>query len=95
LGLYVSFSGILTFKRSDELRAIAAELPAESACWSKPTRRILLRMPWRGKRNEPAFVADTNKVLADARGVSEDDMARQTSENFFRLFSKVPGADAQ
>ena len=88
LGLYVSFSGILTFKRSDDLRAIAAELPADRLL-VETDAPYLAPQPWRGKRNEPAYVAHTNKVLAEARGVSEDEMARQTTENFFRLFSRV------
>jgi TatD DNase family protein len=89
LGLYVSFTGILTFKKSDDLRAIAAALPAD---------RILLETDapylapgkFRGKRCEPAYVVETAKVLAEARGVSLDEIARQTTDNFFRLFSKVP-----
>jgi TatD DNase family protein len=89
LGLYVSFTGILTFKKSDELRAIAAELPAD---------RILVETdsPYlapgrhRGKRNEPAYVVETARVLAETRNVTFEEIARQTTENFFRLFSKVP-----
>ena len=88
LGLYVSFSGILTFKRSEELRAIAAELPADRLL-VETDAPYLAPQPWRGKRNEPAYVAHTNKVLAEARDVPEDEMARQTTENFFRLFSRV------
>ena len=89
LGLFISFTGILTFKKSEELRAIAAALPADrilvetDAPYLAPGRH-------RGKRNEPAFVVETAKVLAETRNVSFEEIARQTSENFFRLFSKVP-----
>jgi TatD DNase family protein len=89
LGLYISFTGILTFKKSDELRAIAAALPADrilvetDAPYLAPGR-------FRGKRNEPSYVTETAKVLAETRGVSFDEIARQTTDNFFRLFSKVP-----
>ncbi len=91
LGLYISFTGILTFKKSDELRAIAADLPAE---------RILVETdsPYlapgrhRGKRNEPAFVVETARVLAQVRNVTFEHIAQQTTENFHRLFSKVPRA---
>ncbi len=91
LGHYVSFTGILTFKRSEELRAIAAALPAERVL-VETDAPYLAPLPYRGKRNEPAYVVETAKVLAQARGVSVDEMARQTTENFFRLFSKVPRA---
>jgi TatD DNase family protein len=93
LGHYVSFTGILTFKKSDELRAIAAALPAErilvetDAPYLAPGRH-------RGKRNEPAFVVETAQVLAQARGVSLEDIARQTTGNFFHLFRKVPRGTA-
>jgi TatD DNase family protein len=89
LGLYVSFTGILTFKKSDELRAIAAELPADrilvetDAPYLAPGRH-------RGKRNEPAFVVETARVLAETRKVELPAIAQTTTENFFRLFSKVP-----
>jgi TatD DNase family protein len=93
LGLYVSFTGILTFKNSAYLREIAVELPADrilvetDAPYLAPGR-------YRGKRNEPAYVVETAKVLAQARGTSLDEIARQTTENFFRLFAKVPRAAA-
>jgi len=89
LGLYVSFSGILTFGKSDALRAIAAELPAERILVETDSP-FLAPGPFRGKRNEPSYVVETAKVLARARGVPFEDIANQTSENFFRLFSKVP-----
>jgi TatD DNase family protein len=89
LGLFISFSGILTFKNSTALRAIAAELPADRIL-VETDAPYLAPLPFRGKRNEPAYVVATAKVLAETRGVSFDEIARQTSENFFRLFSKVP-----
>jgi TatD DNase family protein len=89
LGHYVSFTGILTFKNSAALREIAAELPADRVL-VETDAPYLAPLPYRGKRNEPSFVVETAKVLAQTRGVSADDIARQTTENFFRLFSKVP-----
>jgi TatD DNase family protein len=93
LGLYVSFTGILTFKKSDDLRAIAASLPAERIM-VETDAPYLAPGKFRGKRNEPAYVVETAKVLAEVRGVSLEEIARQTTENFFRLFSKVPRAAA-
>ncbi len=89
LGLFISFTGILTFKNSADLRAIAADLPADRIL-VETDAPYLAPLPFRGKRNEPAFVVETAKVLAETRGVSFDDIARQTSDNFFRLFHKVP-----
>jgi TatD DNase family protein len=89
LGLFISFTGILTFKKSDELRAIAQSLPADRIL-VETDAPYLAPGPYRGKRNEPAYVVETAKVLAQTRGVSLDEIARQTTENFFRLFSKVP-----
>ncbi len=89
LGHYVSFTGILTFKNSNDLRAIAAELPAERIL-VETDAPYLAPLPYRGKRNEPAYVVETAKVLAEARGVALDVISRQTTDNFFRLFNKVP-----
>lgn len=89
LGHFISFTGILTFKNSTALRAIAADLPADrilvetDAPYLAPGR-------YRGKRNEPAYVIETANVLAETRGVAFDEIARQTTANFFRLFAKVP-----
>ena len=93
LGLSISFTGILTFKKSEDLRAIAAELPAERIL-VETDAPYLAPGKFRGKRNEPSFVVETAKTLAQVRGVSFDDIARQTTENFFRLFSKVPRSAA-
>lgn len=89
LGHYVSFTGILTFKNSDALREIAGALPAERIL-VETDAPYLAPLPYRGKRNEPAYVAEIAKVLAEVRAVSPDEIARQTTENFFRLFRKVP-----
>jgi len=89
LGLSISFTGILTFKNSTALRAIAAELPADRIL-VETDAPYLAPLPFRGKRNEPAYVVETAKILAETRGLSFDDIAQQTSENFFRLFGKVP-----
>ena len=89
LGGYVSFSGILTFKNSAELRAIAADVPHDRLL-VETDAPYLAPMPFRGKRNEPAYVANTAKVLAEAIGVSEADIADLTTNNFFRLFGKMP-----
>jgi TatD DNase family protein len=92
LGLYIGFTGILTFKKSDVLRALAAELPADRIL-VETDAPYLAPGKFRGKRNEPSYVVETAKVLADTRGVSFDEISRQTTENFFRLFSKVPRMD--
>ena len=89
LGLFISFTGILTFKNSDALRAIAAKLPADRIL-VETDAPYLAPGKFRGKRNEPAYVVETAKVLAETRGVSLDEIARQTTANFFRLFGKVP-----
>lgn len=89
LGLYVSFSGILTFKRSEEIRAIAADVPLNRLL-VETDAPYLAPQPWRGKRNEPAYVAHTAKVLAEVKGIGEAEMAAATTANFLRLFSKVP-----
>jgi TatD DNase family protein len=89
LGHFISFTGILTFKNSADLRAIAAALPADRVL-VETDAPYLAPLPFRGKRNEPAYVVETANVLAETRGVSSDDIARQTSDNFFRLFNKVP-----
>jgi len=88
LGHFVSFTGILTFKKSDALRAIAAELPADRIL-VETDAPYLAPGKLRGKRNEPACVVETAKVLAETRGVSLDEIARQTTANFYRLFHKV------
>lgn len=89
LGGYVSFSGILTFKRSEELREIAANVPRDRLL-VETDAPYLAPQPFRGKRNEPAYVKETAAVLAKAIGVADEEIAEITTDNFFRLFSKTP-----
>lgn len=89
LGGYVSFSGILTFKNSEELRSIAAEMPHERLL-VETDAPYLAPVPLRGKRNEPSYVVNTAKVLAETIGVNSEKISQITTENFFRLFSKAP-----
>jgi TatD DNase family protein len=88
IGFYVSFSGILTFKKSEELRRVAAGVPMDRLLVETDSP-YLAPMPYRGKRNEPAYVAETAKVLAAVKGVSPEDMARQTTDNYYTLFTKA------
>jgi TatD DNase family protein len=91
LGLYVSFSGILTFPKSGALREVAAAVPMDRLL-VETDAPFLAPAPHRGKRNEPAYVRHTAKVLAEAKGVSEAEIARITTANFYRLFAKAERA---
>lgn len=93
LGLMVSFSGILTFKNSEDIRNIARDVPLDQLL-VETDAPYLAPPPHRGKRNEPAYVAETAKVLADVKGVSADEMARITTDNFFRVFTKAKRPEA-
>lgn len=88
LGGYVSFSGILTFKSGAPLREIAASLPADRVL-VETDAPYLAPNSHRGKRNEPSYVVETAHILAQARGVSFDEIAALTTQNFFRLFSRA------
>jgi TatD DNase family protein len=88
LGGYISFSGILTFPKSTELRAIAVDLPADRLLVETDSP-FLAPVPFRGKRNEPAHVVHTAATLANVRGLTRDALADLTTENFTRLFTKA------
>jgi len=88
LGLYISISGIVTFKNAKDLQETAARLPADRLL-IETDAPFLAPVPHRGKTGEPAFVADTARFLATLRGVSVEALAAQTSANFCTLFSKV------
>lgn len=88
LGLYISFSGILTFPKSGALRDLAAALPLDRLL-VETDAPFLAPVPKRGKRNEPAFVVHTAACLAKIRGIDLDALAAATTANFFRLFAKA------
>jgi TatD DNase family protein len=88
LGGYISFSGILTFPKSQSLRDIARDVPADRLL-VETDAPYLAPVPYRGKRCEPAYVAATARVLADLRGLEPEAMAELTSTNFRRLFRKA------
>ena len=89
LGFYVSFAGILTFKNAHALRAIAAEVPLERILIETDSP-FLAPVPYRGKRNEPAFVVEVARTIAELHGISLEEVGRITSENTRRLFL-LPG----
>lgn len=88
LGFCVSFSGILTFKKAEELRAIAADLP-EDRLLVETDAPYLAPIPMRGKRNEPSYIVHTLAALAKLRGRTMAEMAEITTANFERLFAKA------
>lgn len=88
LGLYVSFSGILTFKTSEELRRIAAEVPLDRLL-VETDAPYLAPVPFRGKQNQPAYVVETAKVLGEVKGMGLDEIARVTTANARRCYWKM------
>lgn len=89
LGGYVSFSGILTFPKSEELRAIAATIPVDRLL-VETDAPYLAPKRWRGKRNEPSYVVNTAEVLAEVKGMTYEALAAASTENAYRLLSKLP-----
>lgn len=88
LGLYISLSGIVTFKNARDLQAIATTIP-EDRLLIETDSPFLAPVPHRGKSCEPAFVADTARFVADLKNVSVEQLAKQSSDNFYRLFGKA------
>jgi TatD DNase family protein len=88
IGFFISISGIVTFKKADELRAIVANVPLDRLL-VETDAPYLAPMPHRGKRNEPAFVRNTADAVARLKSVDTDALAAATTENFFRLFAKA------
>jgi TatD DNase family protein len=93
LGLYISFSGILTFKNAEEIREVAREAPADRIL-VETDAPYLAPGKFRGRRNEPAFVVETARVLAEARSVTPEEIAHTTTANVHRLFARLAPASA-
>jgi TatD DNase family protein len=85
LGLYISFAGMVTYKKSQALRDVVKELPLDRILVETDSP-YLAPQPMRGKRNEPSFVRVTANTLAELAGISQDEFARQTTANACRLF---------
>ena len=85
LGFLISFSGVVTFKSAEDLRETARSLPMDKLL-IETDAPFLSPIPYRGRRNEPAYVVQTGSVIADLRGATSDEIGRVTSENFTRLF---------
>jgi TatD DNase family protein len=88
LGFYISLSGIVTFRKAEELRDIARSIP-EDRLLVETDSPYLAPAPFRGKRNEPAYVEHTAAFTAELRGVPADHLAAASTANFYRLFSKA------
>ena len=88
LGFYISISGIVTFRNADDLRAIVRDVPLERLL-VETDAPYLAPVPYRGKRNEPAYVAATAAAVATLKGLDPTQLAAATTENFFRLFRKA------
>ena len=88
LGFYLSLSGIVTFKNAENLRKIIKDVPLERLLVETDSP-YLTPVPYRGRRNEPAFIINTATKGAEIKGVSLKEFSFATTENFFRLFSKA------
>lgn len=88
MGFYISVSGIVTFKKAEALREVLKTVPLERMLVETDSP-YLAPIPYRGKRNEPAYVSETCKALAELKGVDAQTCAQVTTDNFFRLFTKA------
>ena len=87
LGCYLSISGIVTFKKSDDLRQIVKKIPLDKLL-VETDAPFLAPIPYRGKRNEPAYIVETFKMLSELKKVPEEELAKALEDNFYTLFDK-------
>ena len=88
LGLHISFAGMLTFKKSDDLRAVAATIPADRLLVETDSP-YLTPVPYRGKRNQPGYTELVARNAAEVRGTTFEALAAQTTKNVKTLFNKI------
>jgi TatD DNase family protein len=88
LGFYISFSGIVTFKNAQELQETAIKVPLDRLLIETDSP-YLAPVPYRGKRNDPSLVLHVAEKIAELRGISVDEVAQASTDNFYRLFSKI------
>ena len=88
IGFYISFSGIMTFKNADPLREVVKQVPLDRLLIETDSP-YLAPVPYRGKTNQPAYVSAVAAAVADLKGVSIENLAKLTSDNFYRLFPLV------
>ncbi|MCP5160412.1 MAG: TatD family hydrolase [Hahellaceae bacterium] len=89
MNFYISFSGIVTFRNADALREVAKAIPLDRMLIETDSP-YLAPVPYRGKSNEPKYVVDVARFVAELRGISIDALAQSTTNNFHKLFSRVP-----
>ena len=88
MGFYISFSGILTFRNAEDLRAVAREIPLDRLLIETDSP-YLAPVPYRGRTNRPAYVVEVARQLAELRGLTVDEIARLTTANYHRLFARI------
>ena len=86
MGMMISFAGNLTFPKAEQIRAAAKEVPLDRMLIETDSP-FLAPIPYRGKRNEPAFVKEVARQVGELRGLSTEEVGSQTAKNFYRLFS--------
>ena len=87
LGFYISFSGVVTFKKAEDLRETARAIPIDRVLIETDSP-FLAPAPYRGRRNEPAYVVETARAIAEVRGIDAEELGQTTSQNFKRLFKR-------
>ena len=88
IGFYISFSGIITFKNADEIRNSCKKIPMERIL-VETDAPFLAPVPYRGKRNQPSYITETIKKLAEIKELTVEEVTNTTTNNFFHLFNKA------